>query len=94
MGRRSQDAGWHRNRALANLVLLHFIDERLAHRSLVVFAAWSSFAHGEVMAFMAFRDASERGHLVGVAILLVIGVPLLILTPAKPPVERLPSPVA
>jgi hypothetical protein len=65
-----------------------------AHRSLIVFAAWSSFAHGAVMSVMAFRDASERGHLVGVAILLVIGVSLLILAPAKPPLERLSAPVA
>jgi hypothetical protein len=60
-----------------------------AHRSLIAFAAWSSFAHAAVMAVMAFRDASEHGHLLGVAILVVIGVPLIMLAPAKQPVERL-----
>jgi len=35
------------------------------------------------MAIMALRDASERGHLAGVAILIVIGVPLIVLAPAK-----------
>ena len=59
-----------------------------AHRSLIAFAAWSSIAHAAVMAIMALRDASERGHLLGVAILLVIGVPLVVLAPAKQPGER------
>ena len=76
------------------ILLLMAVRNPPAHRSLIVFAAWSSFAHGAVMAVMAFRDASERGHLVGVAILLVIGVPLLILAPPKPPVARLSAPVA
>jgi hypothetical protein len=63
-----------------------------AHRSLIAFTAWSSFAHAAVMAVMAFRDASERGHLLGVAILVVIGIPLIVLAPAKQPVERLSAP--
>jgi hypothetical protein len=53
------------------------------HRSLIAFAAWSSFAHAAVMLVMALRDASERGHLLGVAILVVIGAPLIVLAPAK-----------
>jgi ABC-type Fe3+-siderophore transport system permease subunit len=60
----------------------------LAHRSLIAFATWSSFAHAAVMAVMTFRDASERGHLPGMAVLVVIGVPLIVLTPGKQPVER------
>jgi glucose-fructose oxidoreductase len=40
------------------------------------------------MATMAFRDASEHGHLLGMAILVAIGVPLIVLAPAKQPVER------
>ncbi len=64
------------------------------HRSLIAFAAWSSFAHATVMAIMAFRDTSQRGLLVGVAILVVIGVPLIVLTPPKPPVVRATAPVA
>src|ERR1035437_9652677 len=34
-----------------------------ANRSLIAFTAWSSFAHGAVMAVQAFQNASERGHL-------------------------------
>jgi len=60
-----------------------------ANRSLIAFAAWSSFAHGAVMAVMAAYIASERGELlVAVAALVVIGVALIVLTPAKESVER------
>ncbi len=53
------------------------------HRSLIAFAAWSSFAHGAVMAIMAFRDASQRDPLWGVVALAVIGIVLIVLAPAK-----------
>ncbi len=60
-----------------------------ANRSLIAFTAWSSFAHGAVMAVLAFQIASERGDfLIAVAVLGVIGVALIALAPAKPPVER------
>ena len=60
-----------------------------ANRSLIAFTAWSSFAHGAVMAVMAAYIASERGELlVAVAALVVIGVALIVLTPAKQSVER------
>jgi uncharacterized protein DUF6632 len=65
------------------ILLLIAVRNPSAHRSLIAFAAWSSFAHAALMTVMAFRDASERGHLVGVAILVVIGLPLLMLVPAK-----------
>ncbi len=39
--------------------------------------------------WLASRDASERGHLLGVPVLVVIGIPLVVLAPAKQPVERL-----
>jgi uncharacterized membrane protein HdeD (DUF308 family) len=55
-----------------------------ANRSLIAFTAWSSFAHGAVMAVLAFQIPSERGgFLVAVAALVVIGVALIVLTPAK-----------
>jgi len=38
-----------------------------ANRSLIVFTAWSSFAHAALMAFQAFRNMIARGQLVGVA---------------------------
>ena len=70
------------------IFLLTAVRNPSAHRSLIAFAAWSSFAHAAVMAVMAFRDASEHGDLLGVPILVVIGVPLIVLAPAKQPVER------
>src|SRR5438105_11543157 len=39
-----------------------------ANRSLIAFAAWSSFAHGAVMAVQAFQNRIERGELGGVAL--------------------------
>jgi uncharacterized membrane protein HdeD (DUF308 family) len=61
-----------------------------ANRSLIAFTAWSSFAHAAVMAVQAFQNAGERGELLGgVAALVVIGVALIVLAPAKQSVERL-----
>src|ERR1700731_4325189 len=59
-----------------------------ANRSLIDFAAWSSFPHAAVMAVMAVHNASEReGLLGGVAVLVIIGVALIALAPAQS-VER------
>jgi len=52
------------------------------HRSLILFAAWSSLAHGLVMAAQAVADVSERTHLVGdVPALVAVGIVLLALAP-------------
>jgi len=59
-----------------------------ASRSLIAFTAWSSFAHAAVMGFQAFRDMISRQELIGVVVLIVIGVGLLALTPAKSSVEQ------
>jgi peptidoglycan/LPS O-acetylase OafA/YrhL len=60
-----------------------------AHRSLIAFAAWSSFAHAVVMTALGFHMPSERvGFLIGSAVLVVIGVALLALAPAKQSVEQ------
>lgn len=60
-----------------------------AHRSLIAFAAWSSFAHGAVMLALAIHIPHERGSLLGaVAALVVIGVALIALAPSKPSDER------
>ena len=59
-----------------------------ANRSLIAFTAWSSFAHAAVMAVQAFRNVIPRGELVGVAALVVIGVTLIVLAPAKRSIER------
>jgi Na+/H+ antiporter NhaA len=60
-----------------------------AHRSLIAFTAWSSFAHASVMTVMGFQQPSKRGDFwVASLILVVIGAILLPLAPAKPSVER------
>jgi len=54
------------------------------HRSLIAFAAWSSFAHAVVMSVLGFEIASERtGFLVGSAVLVVIGIALIALAPRR-----------
>jgi len=54
------------------------------HRSLITFTAWSSFAHAIVMSLLGIRIPDERGgFLIGSAVLVVIGVFLLVLAPAK-----------
>jgi hypothetical protein len=55
-----------------------------ANRSLIAFTAWSSFAHAAVMAVQALGNVSERGHLLGGGLALVIvGAALIVLAPAK-----------
>jgi hypothetical protein len=55
-----------------------------AYRSVIAFAAWSSFAHAAVMVVQAYYDVPERVHfLVGVIAMVIIGVALIALSPAK-----------
>jgi hypothetical protein len=56
-------------------------------RSLIAFTAWSSFAHASIMGTQACRNMVARGELIGVAVLVVIGVALIALAPAKQPTE-------
>src|ERR1700687_2738738 len=58
-----------------------------AHRSLIAFAAWSSFAHAALMAVQAFLNLIPRSELAGVAFFVVVGVALIALAPARS-VER------
>jgi drug/metabolite transporter superfamily protein YnfA len=55
-----------------------------AHRSLIAFAAWSSFAHAGVMSFQALLNMIARRELIGSAVFAVIGIALIALAPAKP----------
>jgi len=64
--------------------LLLAVRNPLANRSVIAFTAWSSFAHAAVMGGQALRNIVARGELIGVAVLIVIGIALLALTPAKP----------
>ena len=66
------------------IFLLLAVRNPSANRSLIAFAAWSSFAHGAVMARLAVHNASERaGFLTAAAVLGGIGVTLIALAPAK-----------
>jgi len=59
-----------------------------ANRSVIAFAAWSSFAHAAVMAVMAVHLANERaGLLIAGAVFSVIGAALIVLAQAKLPGE-------
>jgi len=59
------------------------------HRSLILFTAWSSLVHAGIMAVQAFQNASERGHLVGdIPALLIVGIVLIALAPAKQSVKK------
>lgn len=52
-----------------------------AHTSLIWFTVWSSVVHAGIMAWQAFGDATERGHLLGdVPALLIVAIVLAALT--------------
>jgi uncharacterized membrane protein YoaK (UPF0700 family) len=71
------------------IFLLLAVRNPSANRSLIAFAAWSSFAHGAVMAVLAVHIASERVSLLtAVAVLVIIGVVLIALAPAEQSGER------
>ena len=54
------------------------------HLSLISFTAWSSLAHGGIMAVQAFRDEIPRVDLLRAVLpLAVIGIALILLAPAK-----------
>jgi multisubunit Na+/H+ antiporter MnhB subunit len=68
------------------IFLLLAVRNPAANRSLIAFTAWSSFAYAVVMSALALqpKQAAERtGFLAGSAVLVIIGVVLLILSPPK-----------
>jgi hypothetical protein len=57
--------------------------------SLILFTAWSSLVHATVLGYQRMRGMVVRGVLSGVGVLVVIGVALIALAPAKQvPVDR------
>ena len=55
-----------------------------ANRSLIAFTAWSSLAHGGVMALQAYRNIIPRSDLLRAVLpLAIIGATLIALAPAK-----------
>ena len=66
------------------IFLLIAVRNPSAHRSLIAFAAWSSFAHAVAMSILGLEIASQRvGFLAGSAVLAVIGVALIALVPGR-----------
>ena len=66
------------------IFLLIAVRNPSANRSLIAFAAWSSFAHATVMAMQAFENASASEDSWWARLsLVVIGVALIVLAPAK-----------
>jgi hypothetical protein len=61
-----------------------------AHRSLIAFTIWSSFAHAGVMCVQSLYDIAERRHLlIGSTLFVTVGAVLLALSfaPSAHPVE-------
>ena len=63
--------------------LLLAVRDPAANRSLIGFTAWSSLAHAVVMGIQAMENMVARVELIGVAVLVVIGLALIALAPAK-----------
>jgi len=96
---------WHQNQSMytfdmmlslyvaLGIFLLIAARNPSANRSLIAFTAWSCFAHAVVMSVTAFSKGGYRGDLWGVAVLIVIGVALIVLAPAKQSGERVPAAV-
>ena len=60
-----------------------------AHRSVIAFAAWSSFAHASVMAVMSIQLPTARAELLITAVALsIIGVLLIMFAPGKQTTAR------
>lgn len=65
-----------------------------ANRSLIAFTAWSSFAHGGLMAVQVYYHLIPRTEGFGVLALGIIGVVLLVLSPRKSSSELVSAPAA
>src|ERR1700759_1872591 len=69
--------------ATLGIFLLIAVRRPAAHRSLIAFAAWSSFAHAVTMGTQGLEIPSQRaGFLVAAAVLVVIGAVRLAFFPA------------
>ena len=65
-----------------------------ANRGVIVFAAWLNIAHATVMTVMAVHLPNERQDLlIASAVFAGIGAVLILLAPAKQPVERVSAAV-
>jgi peptidoglycan/LPS O-acetylase OafA/YrhL len=94
------DSLWHQDKSMYTLdmmlslyialgiFLLIAARDPSASRSLIAFTAWSCFAHGAVMTVTSFSKGGYRGDIWGVPVLVIIGVALIVLAPAKQSGER------
>jgi len=79
---------------ILGIFLLIAVQNPSEHRSLIAFAAWSSFAHAATMSILGLEIASERvGFLIASAVLVAIGVLLIALAPARPSVGQVSAAV-
>lgn len=65
------------------ILLLLAVRNPSVHRTLIIFAAWSSFAHAAVMGTLAIEGPRDREGLIASGLFIVIGVILLALLPAR-----------
>jgi hypothetical protein len=79
-------AGPMLNSVLATLGVFVFLAARNppAHRSLILFAAWSSFAHAAIMLVTSFQVPAQHGVLlVSAAVTALGGVLLMVFAPPR-----------
>ena len=70
--------------ATLGIFLLLAARDPSAHRSVIAFAAWSSFAHAAVMAVMSIQVPAARAEWLITAVALgIIGALLIVLAPEK-----------
>lgn len=75
--------------ATLGIFLLLAARDPSAHRSMIGFAAWSSFAHASVMAVMSIQLPTARAELLITALVLsIIGALLIVLAPGKQTAAR------
>jgi len=63
--------------------LLRAVRSPLDHRSLILFAGWSTIAHDSVMIVQGVQHNDLRADVVGFGIIAIIGVALVALAPRK-----------
>jgi len=70
--------------AALGLFLLLALRDPSANRSLIAFTAWSSLIHAAIMAEQAFHNLIPRADLLRAVLpLVIVGVVLILLAPAK-----------
>ena len=79
--------------ATLGIFLLLAARDPSAHRSVIAFGAWSSFAHAAVMAVMSIGMPIARAEwLITSIVLILIGALLIVLAPGKPTAARAAAP--